>query len=236
VSVYRTILNHYPEIIQLKSNDQKRPIDCLLEAFSEDNPESFEVLSVAIEDYIYYEGLAQCWEKVELMLRASCFHNYAKKSLSAEQPSCWLPVHNSARADEYPSSVLRIAVSKYPSQVNEVDEHGQLPLHIAVNAMPDSPSSVVNENVRILVDLHPTALNAVDCRGDSPFCLAILRCKDFEIIEYFLEKNSKLLYQQNPRTKLLPFMMPVQDNTSIDVVDRSFRLLLKDPGVLAKLL
>jgi hypothetical protein len=74
--------------------------------------------------------LGEAWSKTELLLRAAVCCEAATRTTADTRNAVFRAVHAAAAVD-CPRQVVKIATKVYPTQLNELDEEGRIPLTIA---------------------------------------------------------------------------------------------------------
>jgi hypothetical protein len=126
-----------------------------------------------------------------------------------------------------PTSIVRHALSLYPHQVQERDNHGRTPLMMATACMPrKSPSTVC-----LLLQAHPAAARMTDDDGRLPIDILSERPESYdeEVWELMVKAEPRAVDTRDLRDRMFPFMTAALHSNDVNTI---YCLLRAKPHVL----
>lgn len=191
------------------------------------------------QDHSDGEFYSKAYELLLFLLKAASQHTDTSSDDNDNVANTTFRAVAAAAGLEIPAELLRLLIALFPNQVREVDENGQLPLHIAASGPwksrgfgeIDRPTGI-----EILVQEFPSAVRVLDSNWNIPLHLALLK----KPTSWHL--GIQALVQADPRTLritnangMYPFQLAAEGNNYInrwDGLRLVYEMVRTDPQVL----
>ena len=181
------------------------------------------------------------WEKLQTIIYASHHPTFSHFHISS--PSNFKIVHAAVEIGDawLPLDCFRLLLDKFPEQIMQMNDDGNLPLHLALNQPLNYSINSTPTILQILLQIYPNAAQIPYTNNQRlPLHMALVHGREWNqgIQDLFLSYPEALTIK-DPVTGVYPFLMPFfkknqfkeqSDNT----IETIYHLLQADPSVLSQ--
>ena len=202
----KLLLESYPDACMIENDQAETPIDIIFkmllrEYFNNTTQDDHTLDNANLSSFIINDSCDKYWSIVELLLRGA-HDSYCKQKGRTK----WRILH--AAVTVLNIDLIRLVLFIHKDQLTEMDENGDLPLHVLLSTSRNCDKRKVDTVIDDIVSANPSAVKVLNKKGLLPLELALINFK-------CTSNGVKTLINAEPRsaehfdlnTKLYPFML-----------------------------